>query len=143
MYEDLMLLVDGNTKLFDPEQKYCDDLCQIILNNLTLLRRPLAKASGLKVGGGGNASDGEDDDEGEANNASGFFDDTKQDLEEEGDTSAMNNGGKKKKDKGPSMDAQPQPRVGEAALAVEHKIFLNPEYKREYDFRNDKIIKKN
>ena len=28
-------------------------------------------------------------------------------------------------------------------MAVEHKIFLNPEYKREYDFRNDKLIKKN
>ena len=33
--------------------------------------------------------------------------------------------------------------MGEAALCVEHKIFLNAEYKREYDFRNDKLIKKN
>jgi hypothetical protein len=48
MYEDLMLLVEGNTKLFDPDPKheYEKDLCQIILNNLTLLRRPLAKGAG-------------------------------------------------------------------------------------------------
>jgi len=42
MYDDLLLLVEGNIKLLDPdpEQEYCKDLCQIILNNLTLLRRP-------------------------------------------------------------------------------------------------------
>ena len=42
MYDDLLLLVEGNTKLLDPdpEQEYSKDLCQIILNNLTLLRRP-------------------------------------------------------------------------------------------------------
>ncbi len=103
----------------------------------------------MKAGGaggpGGNGSDGEDDEDGDGN-PSGFFDDTQQfDLNEEGETSDILNGGdkKKKKDKGPNMDAQPQPRVGEAALAVEHKIFLNPEYKREYDLRNDKLIKKN
>ena len=50
---------------------------------------------------------------------------------------------KKKKQKGPNMELQPAPRVGEAALAVEHKIFLNPDYKKAYDFHNDKLIKKN
>lgn len=108
MYEDLMLLVEGNTKLFDPEQKYCDDLCQIILNNLTLLRRPQAKATGLKGGGAGNASEGEDDEEVDGN-ASGFFDDTQQmDQNEDEDASNILNGGsKKKKEKGPNMDTQP------------------------------------
>jgi hypothetical protein len=64
---------------------------------------------------------------------------------EDENTSDILNGSKKKKkkDKGPNMETQPQPRVGEAALAVEHKIFLNPEYKKEYNFHNDKIIKKN
>jgi len=78
MYDDLLLLVEGNTKLLDPdpEQEYSKDLCQIILNNLTLLRRPLAKKSGLKSGAGaGGASDGEEDYE-EDNDASGFVDDT-------------------------------------------------------------------
>jgi len=78
MYEDLMLLVEGNTKLFDPEQKNHDDLYQIILNNLTLLRRPVAKSSGHKsnVNGSGMVATEEDEDDDGDKNASGFFDDT-------------------------------------------------------------------
>ena len=78
MYEDLMLLVEGNTKLFDPEQKNHDDLYQIILNNLTLLRRPVAKSAGHKsnVNGSGMVATEEDEDDDGDKNASGFFDDT-------------------------------------------------------------------
>lgn len=112
MYDDLLLLVEGNTKLLDPdpEQEYSKDLCQIILNNLTLLRRPLAKKSGLKSGAGaGGASDGEEDYE-EDNDASGFVDDTQMTEEKEDEnTSDILNGSKKKKkkDKGPNMETQP------------------------------------
>lgn len=112
MYDDLLLLVEGNTKLLDPdpEQEYSKDLCQIILNNLTLLRRPLAKKSGLKGGiGAGGGSDGEEDYE-EDNDASGFVDDTQMTEEKEDEnTSDILNGSKKKKkkDKGPNMETQP------------------------------------
>jgi hypothetical protein len=63
MYDDLFMLVDGNTKLFDPDQKTSDDLCLLILNNLTLIRRPLAQSTKNKLGSGGNGSDNEDDDD--------------------------------------------------------------------------------
>ena len=112
MYDDLLLLIEGNTKLLDPdpEQEYSKDLCQIILNNLTLLRRPLAKKSGLKGGtGAGGGSDGEEDYE-EDNDASGFVDDTQMTEEKEDEnTSDILNGSKKKKkkDKGPNMETQP------------------------------------
>jgi len=148
-----MLLVEGNTKLLDPETKHCDDLCQMILNNLTLVRRPVV-SQGTTGGMNGGISVHSDDDEFGGDQRFGGMDKDEEDLEdgnEDNEGGELDGeGGKQnlndsigKKIKQPNTEIMPPPRLGESSLAVEHKIFLNPDYKRDYDYRNDKLIKKN
>ena len=104
MYEDLFMLVEGNTKLFDPDQKHSDDLCLIILNNLTLIRRPIAQSTKDKLGGG--VSEGEDDDDYDGHNVSGFVDDSRNNENDvTHNSSSFTHSKKNKGDKGPNMEA--------------------------------------
>ena len=128
-----MLFVDGNMKLLDSDNHH--DLCQMILNNLTLIKK---NGGGSSSGGhqnmlnGGNSQmsiDGGGSIEGGDVNL-----DREQTLYSAKLAISMAN-----------VMKQNEPaklKISDSALAVEHKIFFNEHYKNEYE-RNRVIITKN
>eukprot|EP00347_Sterkiella_histriomuscorum_P009856 403339614 len=137
VFEDLMLLVDGNMKLL--EDDHIGDLCQIILNNLTMIKRGNSSNSKKNKKQGKQPSKILIQDE----SISKFDEDTSMTQ-----TTLAN----------PAAETLLQRRQGEnsvatiqinstvlndqATLAVEHKLFFNEYYKIEYDKPNRVILGK-
>lgn len=120
-YDDLMLFVDGNMRLLDPDNQH--DLCQMLMNNMTRFN----SRENLHDHDGGDDSGGDGD-----HTRSDNGDDTME-------------GGEAKYNRmittGMRTMNQREPRP-EITLAIEHKIYFNEIYRNEYE-RNKLIIAKN
>lgn len=137
IYEDLMLFVDGNMRLLEPDNQ--NDLCQMIMNNMTRFN---SRENLMDAHEGGSDSGG----------------DAEGSIDEDHDTSQIDRGENKysklisRASNGTSHQqyAPKEPRA-EITLAVEHKIFFNEAlvhkynrntYRNEYD-RNKLVLATN
>lgn len=115
-YEDIMLFVDGNTRLLDPENQ--NELCQMIQHNLTKFNSKEAQGNTELLSDGNRSNDGDNEGGGLESKYSRIL------TPKEGEEEDYMRGGK-----------------ADITLAVEHKIFFNEAYKQEYE-RNKVIIAK-
>lgn len=130
LYEDLMLFVDGNMKLLDPESHH--DLCQMLMNNLTRFNSKEHLQDNESVASGDEGTGSIDGDADSKPMSDSKY--TKMITSRAGTLGSMaghggGNGGMK------------EPHA-EITLAVEHKIFFNETLRNEYE-RNKLIIAKN
>ena len=116
-YEDIMLFVDGNTRLIDPENQ--NELCQMIQHNLTKFNSKESQGNQELLSDGGRSADGDN----------------------EGGLESKYSRIMTQRDGGDDMDEYMRGGKADITLAVEHKIFFNEAYKQEYE-RNKVIIAK-
>ncbi|CDW86114.1 UNKNOWN [Stylonychia lemnae] len=120
LFEDLMMIIDGNMKLL--EEDHLQDLCQIILNNLTMIKRSNQKNKRLRD----NSNDEDDDEDGTTLSTNGKASRIQSLLERRQgrETSIVTN---------PTVDYY---------LAVEHKLFFKEQYRAVFDQSNKSILSK-
>ncbi len=118
-YEDLLLFTDGNVRLIDQDGGL--EVCQMILNNLTLIKRRTQQTD-LENNSDYSSRSGDENDELEGNSKMS----SKRPVE----------------DLDGELMVNPPLRIGESSLAVEHRIFFGEYYRSLYE-RNKMIFPKN